>query len=101
MRPSLETDTTSEEQLVYRNVQRFRGGLVCKARRLVYHSTLGLRVIKKKKKKKTTADAQLLGAEHAARISGEIDTRFENVCLRNISANISENAGCENQEREG
>ena len=36
----------------FRNVQRFRGGLVCKAHRLVYHSTLGLRLIKKKKKKK-------------------------------------------------
>jgi len=34
----------------HRNVQRFRGGLVFKAHRLVYHSTLGLRVIKKKKK---------------------------------------------------
>ena len=33
-----------------RNVQRFRGGLVCKAHRLLYLSTLGLRVIKKKKK---------------------------------------------------
>jgi len=31
-------------------VQRFRGGLVFKAYRLLYHSTLGLRVIKKKKK---------------------------------------------------
>jgi len=31
-------------------VKRFRGGLVIKAHRLVYHSTLGLRVIKKKKK---------------------------------------------------
>ena len=30
---------------------RFRGGLVFKAHRLVYHSTLGLGVIKKKKKK--------------------------------------------------
>ena len=30
---------------------RFRGGLVFKAHRLVYHSTPGLRVIKKKKKK--------------------------------------------------
>jgi len=30
-------------------MQRFRGGLVFKAHRLVYHSTLGLRVIKKKK----------------------------------------------------
>jgi len=30
-------------------VKRFRGGLVFKAHRLVYHSTLGWRVIKKKK----------------------------------------------------
>jgi len=30
-------------------VQRFRGGLAFKAHRLLYHSTLGLRVIKKKK----------------------------------------------------
>jgi len=29
-------------------VERFRGGLVCKAHRLLYHPTLGLRVIKKK-----------------------------------------------------
>ena len=33
----------------FRNVKRFRGGLVFKAHRLLYHSTLGLRVIKKKK----------------------------------------------------
>ena len=31
-------------------MKRFRGGLVCKAHRLVYHLTLGWRVIKKKKK---------------------------------------------------
>ena len=31
-----------------RNVKRFRGGLVFEAHRLLYHSTLGLRVIKKK-----------------------------------------------------
>ena len=31
-------------------MQRFRGGLVFKAHTLLYHSTLGLRVIKKKKK---------------------------------------------------
>ena len=31
----------------HRNVQRFRGGLVFKAHRLLYHSTLGLRVVKK------------------------------------------------------
>jgi len=34
------------------NVERFRGGLVFKAHRLLYHSTLGSRVLKKKKKKK-------------------------------------------------
>ena len=60
---------TEREQLLHRTVQRFRGGLVFKAHRLcvslnsrlesnkeekkkgayeVYHSTLGLRVIKKK-----------------------------------------------------
>ena len=32
------------------HVQRFRGGIVFKAHRLLYHSTLGLRVIKKKTK---------------------------------------------------
>ena len=32
--------------LLYRTVQRFRGGLVFKAHTLLYHSTLGLRVIK-------------------------------------------------------
>jgi len=37
-------------QLLYRNVKRFRGGLVFEARRLLYHSTLGLRGMKKKKK---------------------------------------------------
>jgi len=36
---------------VRRNLKRFRGGLVSKAHRLVYHPTLGLIVIKKKKKK--------------------------------------------------
>ena len=41
--------TTSQMR---KNVQRFQGGLVCEAHRLVYHSTLGLREIQKKKKKK-------------------------------------------------
>jgi len=35
------------EQLLHRNVQRFRGGLVFKAHRLLYDSTLSLGVIKK------------------------------------------------------
>ena len=37
------------EQLLRRNVNRFRGGLVLKAHRPVYHSSLGLSVIQKKK----------------------------------------------------
>ena len=37
-----------QEQLLFRNLQRFRGRFV--AHRLVYHATLDLRVIKKKKK---------------------------------------------------
>ena len=41
-------------QPTHRNVQRFRGGLAFKAHRLLYHSTLGLRVIKKKKKNQST-----------------------------------------------
>jgi len=36
------------EQLLYRNMQWFRGGLAFKAHRLLYHGTLGVRVIKKK-----------------------------------------------------
>ena len=38
---------------------RFRGGLVLKAHRLLYHSTLGLRVIKKKRVE-GRGDARLL-----------------------------------------
>ena len=40
----------SEEQPPYRDVKQFQSGLVFKALRLLHHSTLGLRVIKKKKK---------------------------------------------------
>jgi len=36
-------------------VKRFRGGIVFKAHRLLYHSILGLRAIQKKKKKKRAA----------------------------------------------
>jgi hypothetical protein len=39
-----------QEQQLRRNVKRFWRGLVFKAHRLLYHSTLGSRVIKKKKK---------------------------------------------------
>jgi len=45
-----ECQSIGTEQLLRRNVKRFRGGLVIKAHRRLYHSTLGLRVIKKRKK---------------------------------------------------
>ena len=38
-------------QPLYKNVDRFRCGLVFKAHRLLYHPNLGLRVIKKKKRR--------------------------------------------------
>jgi len=40
-----------EEQLLRTHVKRFRGGLVSKARILLYHATLGSRVMKKIDKK--------------------------------------------------
>ena len=48
VRPLLGRVFAYGEQLLNRNVQRFRGGLVFEAHRLVNHSTLGLRIIKKK-----------------------------------------------------
>ena len=39
-----------DSRLLDTSVHWFRGGLVLKAHRLVYHSTLGSRVIKRKKK---------------------------------------------------
>ena len=38
-------------ELLSSNAERFRGGLVCKAHRLLHHSTLGSRVVKKKRRK--------------------------------------------------
>ena len=46
----------AKEQLLRRNVKRFRGGLLFKAHRRFYHSTLGLRVIQRKKTRKTKTD---------------------------------------------
>ena len=44
----LNQSTTSWRQLLHRSLKRFRGGLVLKAHRRLYHSTLCLRVIKSK-----------------------------------------------------
>jgi len=47
--PCSWSPTSQSPPPLHRNVQRFRGGLVFKAHRLLYLSTLGLGVIKKKK----------------------------------------------------
>jgi len=46
---SLQAFTVAPVLHSMNRIQRLRGGLVSKAHRLLYHSTLGLRVIKKKK----------------------------------------------------
>jgi len=53
MRSRAGADTSP---LLSRNVERFQGGLVCKAHRLLYNSTLGSRVINKKQKKSPPRD---------------------------------------------
>jgi len=55
------SSTPPAPNLPFRNVQRFRGGLVFKAHRLLYHSTLGLRIIKKREEK--------LGFEESRRVA--------------------------------
>ena len=40
----------ASEELHCRNVKRFRGGLVFKVRRLVHHSALGSKVMKKRRR---------------------------------------------------
>ena len=60
------------EQLLGRNVKQFRGGLVSKAHSFVYHSNLGLRVIKKKKKKGATTFTRRFHAALRLRRRGTI-----------------------------
>jgi len=50
-RSTTQRATHSRTTISQKCVKRFRGGFVFKAHRLLYPSTLGLRVIKKKKKK--------------------------------------------------
>ena len=59
-----------------RNVKWFRGGLVFKAHRLVYHSTLGLRVIKKKKEREQDVDVRGKG-NTLREVDGAEDAGFD------------------------
>jgi hydroxymethylglutaryl-CoA reductase (NADPH) len=72
------------EQLLRRNVEPFRGGLVFRAHRLLYHSTLGSRVIKKsKKKKKKGFQPHRLQAVRRSLLLGPLQTRNPKPKARN------------------
>ena len=49
-------------------MKRFQGGLVLKVHRLLYHSTLGLRVIKKKKRVGGTVPSGFSAFDMSARV---------------------------------
>jgi len=53
-------------------VKRFRGGLVFKAHRLLYHSTLSLRVIKKKKRASYLDELEVVAGFEQRRERGEL-----------------------------
>ena len=53
-------------------MKRFRGGLVFKAHRLLYHSTLGLSVIKKKK---TVGPVVIVGVDRPDENHGVVVSR--------------------------
>ena len=63
---------TVSEQLLQRNDERFRGGLVFKANRWLYHPTLRSRVIKKKKQ---VATVGVVEAEVFADVLGVLGVR--------------------------
>jgi len=73
-----------QEQLLRRNVKRFRGGLVFKAHRLVYHSTLGLSVIKKKIKKEGERRLRLHG-RHAKSQQLTFEAREKSTFLKGVN----------------
>jgi len=74
-------------ELLRRNVNRFRGGLVFKAHRLVYHSTLGLRVIKKKKKFSAKGGRGALPRPRAPRCVRREDFFFSSLLLSSLELN--------------
>ena len=57
------------EQLLYINVQLFRGGLVFQAHRRLYHSTLGLTVMMKKIEERTLEPFRSVTPIFMARVS--------------------------------
>ena len=64
-----------------RIVKRFRRGLVCKVHRLLCHSTLGLRVIKKKKKVCLSILLSTEDQERYQRTTFPRGIRGDNLCI--------------------
>ena len=64
----------SIQDLLRRNVKRFRGGLVFKAHRLLHHSILGLRVMKKKRRDLVVLVMDDLGGEAYAHTMSRLIT---------------------------
>ena len=60
-------------RIAYTHSRPFRGGLVFKAHRLVYHLTLGLKVIKKKKPEST----MLLGRRDTRKVDVRLPEKKE------------------------
>jgi len=77
--------------------KRFRGGHVFKAHRLVYHSTLGWRVIKKKKKAASNRLFQFLALYQRSPESG--DLWFKSRPLKTTICHPPLRAGYSDEER--
>ena len=83
-----------------RNLKRFRGGLVLKAHRRLYHSTLGSRVIKKKKKHRASsvpvrADSMTHGDASSPRnsrigLTSQPSQRFSRPVIALFHSNLSD-----------
>ena len=77
-----------KEQLLYVNVQRFREGLVFKAHRLLHHSALGSRVIKKKKSVRSPRVRHGAGPGKCARGRARGGTRECSAAARRLPAPV-------------
>ena len=83
------------EQPLRRNVKRFRGGLVFKARRLLYHLTLGLRVLQKKMKNPCKKDvtSQQSATDRFGSESARIQSYVPINCLHRAPCMIDSTSG--------
>ena len=82
-------------ELLSRNVKRFRGGLVFEAHRLLYHSTLGWRAIKRERERESARVLSTQGCTGSTRWSWKVSlgqnfdrnvTRFEPHTALNLIA---------------